>query len=200
MLETALLQSSADVYQNRFVGRTFTERRRLKRRLNTALSLSDDIGNDPKDAFDRALAVLNVLIADCDLRAYDTRRVGKRWGGMYYLLGVPAAVLATIAGATGLASTAGRVPAAIIALVSAGLTTATSFLNSSQNKVHNTRLSADWQNLADDARTSVLTHIQQQDSSGSHWSNIIHNISTFNARKGALLRGDLSSSHSGSTN
>jgi hypothetical protein len=112
---------------------------------------------------------------------------------MYYLLGVPAAVLATIAGATGLASTAGRVPAAIIALVSAGLATATSFLNSNQNKVHNTRLSADWQKLADDARTAVLTHIQQQNSTSSCWSEIIRDISLFNTRKGALLRGDLSS-------
>ena len=41
-------------------------------------------------------------------------------GRAYYVVGVPAIVLAAISGISGLATTTGRVPAAIIALVSAG--------------------------------------------------------------------------------
>ena len=93
--------------RNFFVRREETPRRTLKRRLDEAL------GQAPDDA----MGVLISLIADCDLRAYDTRRASKIWGSAYYLLGLPAAVLATIAGAAGLASTAGRIPAAIIAPV-----------------------------------------------------------------------------------
>lgn len=61
-------------------------RTRLKRRRDEAL------GQAPDDA----MGVLLSLIADCDLRAFDTLRSGKRWAGAYYLLGLPAAVLATI--------------------------------------------------------------------------------------------------------
>jgi hypothetical protein len=45
----------------------------------------------------------------------------KFWRLWHWLLGIPAAILAAIAGFTGLASVAGRVPAAILALVAAVL-------------------------------------------------------------------------------
>jgi hypothetical protein len=45
----------------------------------------------------------------------------SRQGGVNLVFGVPAAVLAAIAGGAGLAGVAGRVSAAVMALVSAGL-------------------------------------------------------------------------------
>lgn len=45
----------------------------------------------------------------------------KFWRGMHLLVGVPAAVCAAVAGAAAFASTAGRIPAAILALIAAGL-------------------------------------------------------------------------------
>jgi hypothetical protein len=45
--------------------------------------------------------------------------MSKFWRWWHWLLGIPAAVLAAIAGFTGLASVTGRVPAAVLALIAA---------------------------------------------------------------------------------
>jgi hypothetical protein len=160
-------------------------RRRLKRLRDTA------IGQAPNDA----MGVLRSLIADCDLHAYNTRSAGKWWGRAYYLLGLPAAVLATIAGAAALLSTAGRIPAAIIALISAGLTTAVTFLNSNENKQYNIRFSAAWQQLADEARLVVIEYGNMVDNFSNTNKNdfLIQQVIYLNRKKSALLRGDLSS-------
>jgi len=112
------------------------------------------------------------------------------------MLGLPAAVLATVAGATGLASTAGRVAAAIIALVAAGLTTAATFLNSDNNQRRNIVMSAAWSELADDARLHNLSYIQATERLkdpldkplvvNEYWNRIIG----LHRRKGRLLRGE----------
>jgi len=175
--------------EERSFWRSSSPRKRLKRRLDEAF------GEAPDDA----MGVLISLIADCDLRAYDSRRASKRWGSAYYFLGLPAAVLATIAGAAGLASTAGRVPAAIIALIAAGLATAATFLNSNENKQQNSKLSAAWQELADDVRLMVVRHGQDlriKERYGQSFltdSYLIRSVIYFNKRKSALLRGDLAS-------
>jgi hypothetical protein len=160
-------------------------RRRLKRLRDR------DIGQAPNDA----MGVVLSLIADCDLHAYNARSVGNWWGRAYYLLGLPSAVLATIAGAAALASAAGRVPAAIVALISAGLTTAATFLNSNENKQSNIKLSAAWQQLADDARLTVIEYgnLTGKSSKFSKDNFLIQQVIELNRRKGALLRGDLAS-------
>lgn len=53
----------------------------------------------------------------------------KLWRGVNLLFGVPAAALAAIAGGTGLAGVAGRVPAAVMALIAAALSGALTTLN-----------------------------------------------------------------------
>jgi hypothetical protein len=170
---------SADVRRFRWLS---SPRGELKRKRDRA------IGEAPKEA----MVVLLSLIADCDLRALNTQRAGKWWGRAYYLLGLPAAVLATVAGAAALASAAGRIPAAIIALVSAGLTTAATFLNSSENKKHNVEFSAAWQQLADDARLTVIQSGAVGDDYTSGYNDfLIRHVVQFNKRKSALLRGDL---------
>lgn len=160
--------------------RSENPRRELKRKLDKA------IGQTHNDA----TAILVSLISECDLRAYDTRQASKRWGSAYYLLGLPAAVLATIAGAAGLASTAGRVPAAIIALIAAGLATAATFLNSNENKQQNGKLSAAWQELADDVRLTVIAYGGDRGRAFGQ-DYLITEVIYFNKRKSALLRGDL---------
>lgn len=158
-------------------------RRRLKQLRNRA------IGEAPNDA----MGVLLSLIADCDLHAYNTRAISKWWGRAYYLLGLPAAVLATIAGAAALVSTAGRIPVAIVALISAGLTTSATFLNSNENKQSNIRFSAAWQKLADDARLAVIRYgtLPDRPEQVARDDYLIQRVIQLNQRKSALLRGDL---------
>jgi hypothetical protein len=109
-------------------------RRQLRKTLRNA------IGTAPDDI----ATALRSLIAEGDLNAFDTRRTSRWWGRAYYLLGLPAAVLAAVAGATGLISAAGRIPAAVIALVAVGLTAAATFLNSDENQKSNIVMSAAW--------------------------------------------------------
>lgn len=158
-------------------------RRSLKRKRDRA------IGEAPNNA----MGILQSLIADSDLRAYDAQRASKRWGRAYYMLGLPAAVLATIAGAAGLASTAGRIPVAIVALAAAGLATAATFLNSNENKLHSGKLSAAWQELADDVRLAVIQYGQNADRQRTLIDDdfLIRQVIRFNKRKSTLLRGDL---------
>lgn len=175
---SALLASaSINLYKSGLENWRSSPRRRLRRRLN------DAIGHAPGDA----TTVLESLIADCDLRAYDARRASKWWNRSYYLLGLPAAVLATISGAAGLASTAGRVPAAIAALLAAGFATAATFLNSNENRQLSLKLSAAWQELADDVRLAIISNSNQVGSEMDWITEVIK----FNKRKSALLRGEV---------
>lgn len=182
--DTVIGSSRTEVRQRHLFWRS-NPRKRLKRRRDESL------GEAPDDA----TGVLLSLIADCDLRAFDTLRSSKRWSSAYYLLGLPAAVLATISGASGLASTAGRIPAAIIALIAAGLATAATFLNSNENKQRNNKLSAAWQELADDVRLVVIQHAQDTGKEGDFYgyNPLIRDVIRFNKRKSALLRGDIAS-------
>jgi hypothetical protein len=56
------------------------------------------------------------------------------YASLYYIFGLPAAILAAIAGATALASTAGRIWAGIIALTSSALSAAVVFLDSGKQR------------------------------------------------------------------
>lgn len=162
-------------------------RKQLKKSLEAAL------GTIP----DSPIGALRSLVAESDLHAFDFRRGSQLWARAYYVLGLPAAILATTAGAAGLASTAGRIPAAITALVSAALTAAATFLNSEQNRKKNDELSAAWQALADQARIFMLQCVQKMDSQvpgdvfgPQYWSEVLY----LQRRKSQLLRGDLSQS------
>jgi len=74
------------------------------------------------------------------------------YGRAYYALGLPAVVLAALAGATGLASAAGRIPAAIIALVSAALGAAATFLNSAGQRAYHQEMASQWYMIAGEAK------------------------------------------------
>jgi hypothetical protein len=80
---------------------------------------------------------LDRLIAKAEYRSTKTGRWARFWQVVDITLGLATAVLAAIAGATGLASAAGRVPAAILALVAAGLGAASRFLESRERYERN---------------------------------------------------------------
>ncbi|MFE5140696.1 hypothetical protein ACFRDV_23975 [Streptomyces fagopyri] len=68
------------------------------------------------------------LRAECVEQAHKDRVRREFWRVTHALLGLPAAVLAGVSGATGLSSADARIPAAVLALVSGGLTAAIAFL------------------------------------------------------------------------
>lgn len=68
------------------------------------------------------------LQAECEEQARKNRFRRQFWRIAHTALGLPAAVLAAISGATGLSSAGARIPAAVLALVSAGLSAAITFL------------------------------------------------------------------------
>jgi hypothetical protein len=95
---------------------------------------------------------LGRLVAKAEHRSKRTGRWARFWQVTDITLGLATAVLAAIAGATGLASTAGRVPAAILALIAAGLTAASRFLESSQRYERNRKRRNALQALERDAQ------------------------------------------------
>jgi len=64
---------------------------------------------------------LRRLEEDATYASQSQFETSKFWRLWHWLLGIPAAVLAAVAGFTGLASVTGRVPAAILALIAAVL-------------------------------------------------------------------------------
>ena len=90
-------------------------------------------GDPESDEIAQLRLDLHAFIKDLRKRKDRASFATRAWQALDYILGLPAAVLATISGTTGLASTTGRVPAAVMALIAAGLTAVTSFLHSNDN-------------------------------------------------------------------
>jgi hypothetical protein len=78
---------------------------------------------------------------------------------MYYLLGLPAAILAAIAGATALASTTGRIAAGVIALVSSALSAAVTFLDSGGQRDKSAQDRLRWDDLYNSVHVERLTKL-----------------------------------------
>lgn len=56
------------------------------------------------------------------------KRLAKRWGTIHLFLGIPAAALSAAAGVTGLATSTGRIPVAVVTLVAAVIVASSSLL------------------------------------------------------------------------
>ncbi|MFE6286218.1 hypothetical protein [Streptomyces sp. NPDC057877] len=107
----------------------------------------------PGDARTLALrAEVERLITEAQIGARRAQRRAKLWHAAYLSLGFPAAVLAGISGAAGLASAGARVPAAILALLSAGFSAGSTFLRADARHMTNLRRRYAWQNLETRAR------------------------------------------------
>ncbi|NBE56974.1 hypothetical protein, partial [Streptomyces boluensis] len=97
------------------------------------------------------------IAAEARIGARRAQRRGKLWNATYICLGFPAAVLAGISGAAGLASPGARVPAAILALLAAGFSAGSTFLRADARQMANLRRRYAWQHLETRARL-VLAH------------------------------------------
>jgi hypothetical protein len=97
-------------------------------------------------------AELDKLIDDAGGRAKSTHLYVRLWQVVDVIFGFLAATLAAVAGAAGLASTAGRVPAAILALCAAGFAAANQFLGSGERFERNRKRRNAWEVLEWDAR------------------------------------------------
>lgn len=92
-------------------------------------------------------------LADSARKAVDDYLKSARWWGRVHLtLGLPAAIIATVSGATGLASTTSRVPAGILALCAAAMSAAASFLGSEAKVITAEQRAAALATVATDAR------------------------------------------------
>jgi hypothetical protein len=104
-------------------------------------------------------------------------RWARRWARVYIALGLPSAILAATAGATGLASTAGRIPAAIIALIAAGLGAAATFLESGKQREYHDAMSGAWQTLANDAHVHQLVDVPNHEWLSAEGRNVLQSLS-----------------------
>jgi hypothetical protein len=143
---------------------------------------------------------MQMLVAECDLRAYEARNASAWWGRAYYLLGAPAALLATVAGATALSDAVPSFVISVLALASAGLTTLVTFFNTNSNRDRNLEVSAAWSELADRVRVNLLNYAAERCVAGAVEAGVHHKYSRvivdMHARKAMLLRGEIPSAQS----
>lgn len=99
------------------------------------------------------------LEASADRESQLCRKRAVRYSGLYVVLGLPAALLAAIAGVTVLASTTGRLAAGIIALTSAALSAGATFLDSAKKRDQAAKLNTDWEDLYNEMRICRLTQL-----------------------------------------
>jgi hypothetical protein len=112
---------------------------------------------------DAVRSELSQVVDRGKMEARAARSRARAWSRLYFVVGLPAAVLAAVAGAIALASTAGRVAAGIIALVSAGLTAAATFLDSATRQTSYDNLAAGWQVLANDAHLKLVVDVENDE-------------------------------------
>jgi hypothetical protein len=104
------------------------------------------------------LGAFEVLLEQAVLSAEKHRLASLWWGWLHYVLGAPAAVLATVAGTTALQSTSSRIASAVLALAAGGLSAAAAFLKCENSRDRNSALCAGWTELADQVRMVVLKY------------------------------------------
>jgi len=95
---------------------------------------------------------LEWLVAETQKQGDQARWFARFWNSVNVFLGAPAAALAAISAITGLASTTGRVPAAYLALASAGLTATVGFIRADARYLDNWKRKNAWRVLHSDAR------------------------------------------------
>ncbi|OCF88374.1 hypothetical protein [Nocardia brasiliensis] len=98
------------------------------------------------------------LVDEAARQGRQARDWARFWNTTHIVLGFPAAVLAAISGATGLASADLRVPAALLALISAGLSAGAGFLRSDVRAAANSNRKRGWRALEAEAR---LVQVQE---------------------------------------
>ncbi|MFF5297240.1 hypothetical protein [Paractinoplanes globisporus] len=108
----------------------------------------------------KELAETANLVASAELKS------ARRWGRIHLILGLPTAVVAAVSGATALASTAGRVPAGVLALCAAAMSAASGFLGSEAKGTAAEQRAAALSTLATDARILSAFDLEGEPSPG----------------------------------
>jgi hypothetical protein len=103
------------------------------------------------------------LEAEAERQSLIYARRTRFYSSLYYLFGLPAAILAAIAGATALASTTGRFIAGIIALTSSALSAAVVFLDSGKQRDRAAQTSTYWDDLYNEIHVARLTKLSGYD-------------------------------------
>ncbi|RKR86177.1 hypothetical protein BDK92_0399 [Micromonospora pisi] len=121
-----------------------------------------------------------------DVEARSTAAAARRWNIAYLALGLPTAIVAAVAGAAGLASADGRVPAAVLAFVVAGASGAATFLGAESRALEARRRASGWRALEADSRLVALFEGRK-----SVTTELRNQISLLIARQHAILSNDL---------
>ncbi|MFD5034566.1 hypothetical protein ACFWM0_29760 [Streptomyces sp. NPDC058405] len=95
------------------------------------------------------------IAVEAGIGARRAQRRGKFWNAAHLVLGFPAAVLAAVSGAAGLASPDARVPAAVLALLAAGFSAGAAFLRAEARQLANLRRRYAWQDVEVRARLAL---------------------------------------------
>jgi hypothetical protein len=98
------------------------------------------------------------------------RRRSDFFKRLYYLFGLPAAILAAIAGATALASTTGRIAVGVIALTSAALSAAVVFLDADKQRERSSALQKYWDDLYNEIHVARLTQLMKYTETSGPWA------------------------------
>ena len=114
------------------------------------------MGLPSQGGFVRSMLELEAEAERCSLIFAGRTRFYSR---LYYLLGLPAAILAAIAGATALASTTGRIAAGVIALASSALSAAVTFLDSGGQRDRSAQDRLRWDDLYNAVHVERLTKL-----------------------------------------
>jgi hypothetical protein len=115
-------------------------------------------GRDNKSA-EGILQSLAEIEAESERQALISATRARIYGSLYIFLGLPAAILAAIAGATALASTTGRLAAGVIALSSSALSAAVIFLDAGDHRDKAAQLNTYWDDLHTDIHVARLTKL-----------------------------------------
>ncbi|GAA4911238.1 hypothetical protein LX16_2594 [Stackebrandtia albiflava] len=110
------------------------------------------------------------------------------WGRVHLALGLPTAIVATVAGATSLISTTGRIAAGVLALCAAAMSAASSFLGSDTRASDAERRAAAFTTVAVDARVLATHGLDETDDGGLRRS-----LTSLVDRFEAIQVGDLAS-------
>jgi hypothetical protein len=97
-----------------------------------------------------------ILLTQAVVSADKHRSVSLWWGRLHYILGIPAAILATVGGATALTSS--QTLPAVLGLTAGGLSSAVAFLKCENSRDRNSALCAGWTELADQVRLILLEY------------------------------------------
>ena len=104
----------------------------------------------------RVQAEVGRLLDEAERRGRSAHQRVRFWSVIDIALGFPAAVLAGISGAAGLASPDARIPAALLALVSAGFSAGAGFLRSDTRRAANRHSRVAWAEVEAGARLLLV--------------------------------------------